>query len=735
MGGLLQRVRGLLGGAAPPAQSGTGETQGTDASKALAFTQDKWNDLKNAYVVIHQAIWETFLFYANQSWIKLDDARKTWVPSTPSDEWVPNPRINRFSPTIDAVTSNFSALPQVEATPKHQNSPPEAHLVAQVCCDLIDWAVQKEGLKSQQGESLDKVGLAAQLFVLSGGLFSILRADKKDLGQTAQQGMGPAMGYQCQTCDKYVQTPGTEAPNFCATCGAPVDPEETEMMQDQTDPDTGQPAMQDMSENEIKLEIGNMLFAFPRAGATSLEDSPFLLWAQRRTLDDIWGRWQFEATPDSVWPDGYSVTYEHALNFWYTGYSSSTLQMKDSCMVLEMYASPNKLKDFQEGFHQVVINDRSVKLRNWDYPENPLTMGGYLTLPTIFFPRSIAFDCVELQRETNAYESLIKLHSMVSAVDPWIVDQDSLISEITGRADKIIKYRKLGPDTEPPHRAGAGQLDEGVYKKLEMLHSEFQNVSMAVNAFRGQQEGGITAAAAVQQLRSQAELMFSKPANNWRNFWRETLRKYVKFVQKFYTMPQLVEILGPDREDEIRAFMKSDLDNVVEFVASDHGLPRTKDDLRQEMLMMFDKGALDINDPAVKQKAFELFGETGMMDSFNKDATNARLENQEFKTGTGDPNNPQAYVPPKIEPMHPPLEDNAVHLYFHCDQVKSQDFKKWNPKAQEALIQHVMETQLLMMPTPVPAPAPGAPPPGQPGKTTQGQNPDLGKPTPVQSAQ
>jgi hypothetical protein len=34
---------------------------------------------------------------------------------------------------------------------------------------------------------------------------------------------------------------------------------------------------------------------------------------------------------------------------------------------------------------------------------------------------------------------------------------------------------------KPPHRMGAGHLDDGIYKQRDNLHAEFQNVSMAVN--------------------------------------------------------------------------------------------------------------------------------------------------------------------------------------------------------------------------------------------------------------
>jgi len=63
---LLNSIRGLLAGG----EGGANAVNSTvDESKALSFTQDRWNDLKNSYVVWHQSIWQALLFYANQSWI------------------------------------------------------------------------------------------------------------------------------------------------------------------------------------------------------------------------------------------------------------------------------------------------------------------------------------------------------------------------------------------------------------------------------------------------------------------------------------------------------------------------------------------------------------------------------------------------------------------------------------------------------------------------------------------
>lgn len=696
--------------------SSTATRQGQDnatgargTQNRLQFVEDRWTDLKNAYIVYHQACWQALLFYANQSWIDWDDARKVWYPLTPSDDWVPRPRINRFSPTVDAVASNVYKVPEVECIPQPLDDP-QSNMIADIGNVLADYALKKEGLIRPKDDQDDKAGHASQLFVMLGTFFPIIEVQKKVLGQKARTSLQKLGSYWCGSCDEYHVVPaGQSVPKFCPECGNPVEPDEQESMVQDMDED-GQPAMDEQAEYDLSVYIGNPLWAFPRAGARSLEDKcPFLIWAERHTLDEIYFKFdKFEAEADAEWPDGYSVTYEHALDFWYTGYSSSTMQVKDSCMVKRMYAPPNRLKDFPEGFYEVVINGKEAHTEDWDFPCHPVTMIKYLHLPNIFFARSVGFDMVELQRELNAYESVIKLHSMVSAVDPVVVDADTIVSEITGRSDKVIKWRGLKPGAEPPHRMGSGHLDDGIYKQRDNLHAEFQNVSMAVNAFRGQQEGAVTAASAISQLRGQAELMFSKPVANWNNGWCEVIRKYVKFIQYYFSLEQLAAIVGPGKEQEIQAFKRADLDKVTDWVPSAHGLPRTRDERRQEMMTLFDKGALNIQDPDVRKEVYELFGHTGMMKTFNKHATNARLENQAIKMGAGwvtqatipGPDGQPAVVPipgptgqivPAIKPM-PLIEDMDTHLHFHIDQAISPDFKKWPPPAQMALIAHIEDT-------------------------------------------
>ncbi|KKN00374.1 hypothetical protein LCGC14_1138490 [marine sediment metagenome] len=633
--------------------------------RAKSYIEQRWNELRNAYIIYHQSIWETLLFYVNQSWIEWSADRKVYQPQIPSDEFTPTPRINRFSPAIDAIASNF-VMPEVDVLATKDEL--MAQGIATICRKLARHAIKENGLRSDYTGQEDRAGLAAQLFVLTGCFFTNVYPEKISLGQKPKQELQAALGIQCLTCDTYHTVPEGQAPAVCPECGGELGVSRTETPQPVIDQETGQPAMEEVHRWKVRCEIGNSLYAFPRPGATGMGKTPYFLWVERMHLDEITRRHKdtfpegFEPQADNEFPDGYAVTYEHALNYYYTGYSSSTLQAKDSALVKHIYIEKGKVDKFPDGLHAVMVNHVIIFHEEWDFVEHPYTKADYLAIPTLFFARSVAFDVVEIQREINAYESLIKLHGMTSAVSPWVVEKDSLVSEITGRADKLVLWRQIVPGTAPPHREPAGRLDDGIYRKLVTLHEEIENITAAVMVFRGKQPGSITAGKAIDSLRAQAELMFARPVANWNNAWKETVRKIVKFYQRYLRASEIEEIVGKGRETQIQAFLNADLDTMVEFVATAQGLPRTRQEKRQELFDLYDRKALDLNDVNVKQKIFELFGETGLFAQFNEDATRARLEEQMMEQGK-----PPAFMPE--------IEDLQVHYSIHSQRIKSIEFE------------------------------------------------------------
>jgi hypothetical protein len=199
-------------------------------------------------------------------------------------------------------------------------------------------------------------------------------------------------------------------------------------------------------------------------------------------------------------------------------------------------------------------------------------------------------------------------------------------------------------------------------------------------------------------LRGQAELQMAKPVANWANGWKETVRKVIKNYQRHWTAAEVAEVVGADRATQIEEFFRADLDTCLEYVATTTGLPRTRDEKRQEMITLFDKGAMDINDQNVKQKAFELFGETGMFKTFNDDARRARVNVKALRVG-------------KPAQFRPGIDDASIHLGIALETAKGLDFDLWDPQAQQALFQYIAEVRGAQAAEAAPIP-PGAIPPG-----------------------
>lgn len=676
---LASKVGKVVGiGSGTPAQPAkpsrvTRKSTGSFPDKEVeGWIADHWEKIRSSYLTYHQLIWQSILFYVGQTWLTWDPYRKFYFPSVQEDEFTPQPKINEFSPAIDAVATNFNSIPPIEAVAKDADADEQIkrHGIAQVATRLAKDFIMRQGLKSDFKAKGSTPSKAAMLYVLSGALVTCVRVRQKPVRITP---LGPQTLY------------------------------------------------------EVDMDIVSPLTVLPRPGSEDFggqSGCPYVFVARRMTLNEVWNRFEVVADADQTFLDGYNSTYENALNYYYTGFNATDIQNEDSCLAVELYIPPSAdnfsgIEDFEpSGLYAVYVNDTLQWYKDWDFPEFPLTKIPYISVPQLFWGRSISFDLANLQEEYQQYEAIIKLHAMCNATSPWVVDANTLVGEITGRADKVVKYRSLGPGAVPPRREQPGTMDPGVYAQKQAIKAQFENVSGAASVFRGRQEGSVTAGSAIAQLRGQAEQMFSGPQLNWGNGWKETVRKGVVFMKQYYTFEQIQDIVGgTNMEQAIRDFMDpaTDLDQSIEWLSSQKGLPRTQDELKQEFLNLFDRGALDMSQVEVRERVYELFGETGMMSQFNLDATRARQENRGMKI-----------VPPVPPTFMPQIEDLKTHYDIHVEEIKALAFDKLDPACKTLMIQHALATKQAMELMAQQAAAAAGPPPAGNGQGSAPHPPPAG---------
>lgn len=660
------------------------------------FIGTQWNDLKAAYWVYHSLIWESLLMYAGNMWLKWNSDRRSYELDRPEDDFVPRPRINRYAPAIDAIASNFQVIPDVEAVPAPRDDVKKMG-IAEVCNELSEYFIKDCALRSDFRSDEDKVGMAGQWLTLAGSFIINIFSEDVPVGSRPVMSPQPAVGMQCVKqvmpdgttvgCDTYGTVSPEEAQasgGMCPQCARPMTMTDTEQMLPQMD-ETGEPMMEPITEKRVRCKIEDPLSYYPSPGASSRRETRYEILAKRMTLDQIWAEFGIEdASADSEYPDGWNTTAENALNFFYLGYSNMNLSGKDAAMVIRLYIEPGRMKDFPDGVYAIYINGKCKKCEPWPFgKESPLVKVDFKALPTIIFGRSVAFDLTGPMREFLDISSIIKLHGLTGAVEPIVCQDQDNHSEITGRGDKVITWTYRGPGSTAPTRLRHEQLDPGLYEMRGLLLDDIEQIAQTVAVWRGEKPEGADSGKALDTLRVQAAAMFAGPTKNSANGWKEAIRKGVKIYQKEYTTEQLTRIVGENRVSEIADFKACDLDECIEWIATEQGMPRTREERRQEMIQLFDRGMLDVNDPAVRETAFELFGETGMLGTFNKDATRARYENSNIKQGGG--------------PIFmPEVDDNTVHLQIHGDAIKGMDFLGWPEEAKTAMIQHYLETKQVV---------------------------------------
>lgn len=672
--------------------------------KFETFIKQRWEDWRTAYSVFHQICWQNILYYAGVLWINWDKDRRLWYPAIPEDEYTPQPNVNEFAPAIDSMTSVFK-IPEVEASPI-EDKIIDSHEVAEVANVLAREFARHNGL-IDGGQTANKDGVgdkAGQLFTLTGNLFTIVQKKKCGAGEQPQIETVPMMQVSCPACglsDKLpldhpaLQPPPSAIlmgqqvnPTPCPQCGSnDVQHQPTQDTRQATDPLSGKPATTPVIKWTADCKIGNPMFALPRPGSRSLSGDSrtgYIGWAERMSLDEVYSEWEFEAQPDNQFLDSMEASWELSMNYYFTGYSSLSIAAKESALVLRVFIEPDSVKEIPEGGIAVYINERVIRYDSWEdvcSQGHQLTHFGYLSMPTTFFYRTSAFDLAQVQKELNRYESIIALHGMTSSSDSLIIDENTKVSNVTGRGDRIIYWRSIGPGSKEPHRLQHGSLDNGVYEQRQRLRDALQQISGAVAVWRGQQAGSVTSAAGISQLRGQAEQMFSKPVGNWNSGWVETFKKGVKILQSVMEPWEIGELMGPGHDVQIAKFKSANLDTTLQWVASTHGLPKTRDEKRNDMLAMHDRGMLDMTDPQVQSRAAELFGETGMAQQFNVDATRARWENNQMAKGL-----PIQFMPD--------VEDLQVHLSIHGERIKRLDFEQLEDEAKQDFYQHYLETKM-----------------------------------------
>lgn len=273
--------------------------------------------------------------------------------------------------------------------------------------------------------------------------------------------------------------------------------------------------------------------------------------------------------------------------------------------------------DEQTGKIMVCISSNGVIL---DEKENPFEFErfpfvffyDYVTTNSGMWGMSEYENLAPLQMELNKIRAVImdNLISMQSAM--WLVPKQSGIKKggITNEPGQIVEYN----GNAKPERVMPGQMPAFIPAQQEMTKQAMEEISGVHNISKGQMEGQLSSAAAIQAITENSQTKIREKVRSMEYAIKRLGEFFVSIVSQMYTEPRLIRMNADDNKYKFDWFNALDLRQPDPTKLDENGQipvdPQTGRPL-YELVSQFDvqvKGgsSMKLNKQAKYQQALEM---------------------------------------------------------------------------------------------------------------------------------
>lgn len=313
---------------------------------------------------------------------------------------------------------------------------------------------------------------------------------------------------------------------------------------------------------------------------------------------------------------------------------------------------------------------------------------GYYRVPSRFWCRGMVEDLLSPQDGLNKMEQYLQLNDAFAVNPQWVVPTQASIPKgtLSNRPGRIVEYSY----PYKPERVPGEGLPPQIVERRQIYMNDAEEVSGLRSVIMGTAPTGITAGVALNRLGEEAEGMFDPLAKKFDRFIESSQGKKLRFVQKYYTVPQYMalEVEGGNVV-ELPSFQGADLKgNTTVRIEAGSYQPRSKAGLQQMLLDAFGQGLLPqvLTDPGQYDKFMEYLGISGFQTEQGLDFRRAKWENEMLSR-------PEGYD----QVVWRVGDDDIVHLATHTQFRKTKQFLRLPTMIQLRYFKHEAEHLLHMV--------------------------------------
>lgn len=470
-----------------------------------------------------------------------------------------------------------------------------------------------------------------------------------------------------------------------------------------------------------------------------IEDQPFIIEAYTRPV--LW--------VNTVWKDKLKAPVEADCRaqseifntaYWSANGNDGSAQ-PDAVLVMECWMKPGAHPACPKGAMLTVIGKQLLQYTEglpYSHGEYPIAHWG--DIPTgKFYRESVVTDLIPLNQQYNRTRNQIIESMLRTARTQMAYVEGSLDpNRITSRPGEMWPIK---PGYQMPVPIPAQPIPQFVTDELRILKQDFEDISGQHAVSRGQTQGGVVAATAINYLQEQDDTMNYTAYSSGEFFVEKIGKQSLAIVADMWDIPRIVRTIGTDRSFDVielkGAQISSGLDLRVEAGSS---LAKSKT-ARQALLM--DMAKMGFITPEQLLDLIDMGGTQKLTETLRVDMYEAQRENLKLKKlsavdieaadmqyqqsmipdangyidpNTIDPGTGMTLQRPCMVPVHD-WQNHQVHIDVHNRFRKSQEFEFLDPIVQKEFQSHILlhQVQLISAQQRMMAQMGGGPVPGMMG--------------------
>lgn len=629
------------------------------------------------------------LFYLGLQWVTWDRLLGTYRPQALKPS-TPQPVTNKFGVGINALVASTSAFnPPLAFHPASDDA--EDIAAANVADRVLE--VIKHEVKHR-----DLLQIEAKWLFLTGNVFRVTHYQPDLLGP-----MSFVQHERCQMCQT-ASPPALLLDNnhTCPGCQeqGPFLPAADEF---------GQPLGETVPRGVMTCEVHSVLTVRAASEVDSLEESPYVVIDQQRTLDWVartYGEQIANTVEQEVSESPSRWIVQAAIHSTSAGLqtgSGEQEQPSPSIRVRRLWMRPSPT--FPGGLYAEVVGNQVVHSAPWPYHDRdgrPILNITHIRcdiVPGRLWGKTRATDVAPKQVQRNKLEAVMTLFERRSSNDILMVPSGSGITKVTGQPGLMLQYNAMA-GVPPPHREPGHPPPPYFIQRIQQIDEEIDALFGTYEILRGDAPKGVASYAGMQLLDERARAGQSAILTNW-GLGLEHWARLALNIWREHAEDERTNAMG-EGAWAVQRFSKADLAGGVD-VTVDLGMnrPYTQIGRRAVVDQGVRLGAINPYEPAERFRVLQLLGIPEIMEDYKRERADASRENDLLLQGA-----------PIREPM--PWENHPVHLETHKAILTGERYDAMPPPLQQAAIQHAQMHFFTMQQMQAPA-GPGQIAPKQPG--------------------